>query len=53
MGQYKTKKNINLTIDEKTWKEFSKIAKENAINKSQLIDLYLKRWIEKNRDIRL
>ncbi len=46
----KTKKCINLTINEKIWEEFSQMARETAINKSLLIELYIRKWIKENKN---
>jgi hypothetical protein len=43
------KHKVNFNINIEILKEFNKIAKENAINKSQFIENYMKEWINKNK----
>jgi hypothetical protein len=43
------KKRVNFNISINTLKEFNLLAKERAINKSQLIENYIKEWMEKNK----
>ena len=44
-----TKKVINYSINKDLLKEFNRIAKEKAINKSGLIELYIKNWVEEQK----
>ncbi len=39
----------NFTIDKEIVKEFTEIAKKKAINKSALIENYIKQWIQENK----
>ncbi len=45
---YTTKSKLNLSINKEIHKLFNKVAKEKCINKSQLIELYIKNWIKEN-----
>jgi len=42
------RKHTAYTLDENLIKEFNKKAKENAINKSALIELLIKKWLKEN-----
>jgi hypothetical protein len=46
--KYKTKKRVDYSIDKDTIIKFDKLAKEKAINKSGLIELFIKNWIKEN-----
>tara|TARA_R110000851_G_scaffold203884_1_gene355792 strand:+ start:418 stop:588 length:171 start_codon:yes stop_codon:yes gene_type:complete len=41
-----SKKRVSYHIAEQVLKEFNSVAKNNAINKSALIELLIKKWIE-------
>ena len=40
---------VNFNVNTKVLKDFNKLAKEKAINKSQLIENLIKEWILKNK----
>jgi antitoxin component of RelBE/YafQ-DinJ toxin-antitoxin module len=44
------KKLMNFTIDKSIIEEFNKVAKSMAINKSQLIENFISKWILENTD---
>jgi hypothetical protein len=44
-----TKKKVNFNVDVKTLNEFNKTSKLKAINKSQLIENFMKTWILENK----
>lgn len=44
-----TKKKVNFNVNIKILNEFNKIAKQKAINKSQLIENYMKLWVLKGK----
>ena len=44
-----TKKKVNFNVNIKILNEFNKMAKLKAINKSQLIENYIKTWIQVNK----
>lgn len=48
-----TKTIINYSINKDLLKEFNRIAKEKAINKSGLIELYIKKWVEEQKTINI
>jgi len=39
----------NYTIDDKLKKEFDKVAKDNALNRSQWLQIKMNEYIEKNK----
>lgn len=41
-----SKKRVSYHIAEQVLKEFDSVAKNNAINKSALIELLIKKWME-------
>jgi len=45
-----SKKRVSYHIAEQVLKDFDSVAKNNAINKSALIELLIKKWIE-DKDI--
>lgn len=45
-----TKERVTHTIDENVSKKFNKLTKENAINKSALIELLITQWIKNRED---
>jgi len=47
-NNYLTKTRVNYSIDKEIIKEFDKLSKEKAINKSGLIELFIKNWIKEN-----
>ncbi len=44
------KKLMNFTISKSVIEEFNKVAKSKAINKSQLIENFISKWIRENTD---
>lgn len=44
------KERITHTINENVSKEFNKLTKENAINKSALVEKLISNWIKKNKN---
>ena len=45
-----TKKRANFSIDKKLEDEFTEVAFRLAVNKSALVERYIRQWVEKNRD---
>lgn len=43
------KKKVNYNIDVKVLNDFIELAKNKAVNKSQLIENFIKEWILKNK----
>jgi len=43
------KKKVNYNINVETIKEFNTLTKVKAINKSQLIENLIKKWVEMNK----
>jgi len=43
------KKKVNYNIDVKVLTDFTELAKNKAVNKSQLIENFIKEWILKNK----
>ena len=43
------KKKVNYNIDIKVLNDFTELAKNKAVNKSQLIENFIKEWILKNK----
>lgn len=50
MKENKTKKMVNYSINKTILKKFDEISMKRAINKSALIELLIKEWIEKTKD---
>jgi hypothetical protein len=48
-NEYLTKIKVNYSISKNVIEEFNKVAKENAINKSGLIELFIKEWTQNNK----
>lgn len=48
-NEYLTKTKVNYSIDKNILIEFNEISKKKAINKSKLIELFIKDWNDKNR----
>lgn len=44
------KERVTHTIDSEISKEFNELTKENAINKSALIEKMIKEWIKNNKN---
>lgn len=40
------KVNVNYTISEKLLEKFAEVSKENAINRSALIEILITKWLE-------
>jgi hypothetical protein len=47
-NEYLTKTKVNYSIDKSIVEKFGKLAKQKSVNKSLLIENYLKEWIKKN-----
>lgn len=47
-NQYTTKTKVNYSIDKGVSKSFNTISKEKSINKSSLIESFIKNWIKEN-----
>jgi hypothetical protein len=47
-NQYKTKTKVNYSIDQEISKVFDTLSKEKSINKSALIENFIKNWIKEN-----
>lgn len=47
--EYKTKTKVNYSIDKEVCKQFGILSKQKAINKSQLIELFIIDWIKNNK----
>lgn len=47
MENLKTKTNYNIKTT--VLKEFNKLSKEKAINKSALIEIFMSQWIQQNK----
>lgn len=45
----KLKQKVNFNVDVNVLKEFNKLAKIKAINKSQFIENYMKLWVTQNK----
>jgi hypothetical protein len=43
------KKKVNYNISESTIKDFNELAKKKAINKSQLIENLIEKWVKENK----
>ena len=48
MNTYITKEKINLTIDKEIYQKFREITEIKSINKSKLIENYIKQWLIEN-----
>ena len=49
MKQKTTKKTVNYSISKNVLEEFETLAIEHAINRSQLIENFLKSWIDEKK----
>jgi hypothetical protein len=49
-NKYKTKSNGIFTINTDVLSNFKKVAKRMSINKSALVETFLKEWTERNKD---
>ena len=47
--KYKTKIGIYSTIDVEVMKEFDRVCDKKAINRSKLLENFIKQWIEENK----
>lgn len=47
-NQYTTKTKVNYSIDNEVSKKFNTLSKEKSINKSSLIEGFIKKWIKEN-----
>jgi len=48
-NEYLTRIKVSYSVDKSLIKEFNKLAKEHAINKSGLMELFIKQWIKENK----
>lgn len=44
-----TKRNLNFSIDIPLIEEFDKVADKKAINRSKLIENFIREWVEANK----
>ena len=49
-NSYLTKIKVNYSIDKEVIKDFNKFSKEKAINKSGLIELFIRNWVKENKN---
>jgi len=50
-NEYLTKIKVNYSVDKNLIEKFNKVAKQKAINKSALIELFIKDWVNQQEKI--